>query len=62
MTMSGQMIDYDRYIQSLEKTPEVDIPRVKLDIQALIKYAEDKGLKPSQLTEDEAKSFVKPIS
>ncbi len=60
--MNGQMMNYDRYIQSLEKTPEVNIPRVKLDLQALIKYAEDKGLKPSQLTEDETKAFVKPIS
>ena len=60
--MNGQMMNYDRYIQSLEKTPEVNIPRVKLDIQALLEYAKDKGLKPSQLTEDETKVFVKPLA
>ena len=60
--MNGQMMNYDRYIKSLERTPEVDIPRVKIDLQALIKYAEDKGLNPSQLTEEEAMAFVKPLS
>lgn len=58
---SEDEMNYDLYKRSLDKTPEVNVPRVKLDLQALIKYAEDKGLKLSELTEEETRAFIKPI-
>lgn len=59
--MNGQMMNYERYRKSLERTPEVDVPRVQLDLQALIQLAKDKGLRPSQLTKEEQRSFIHPL-
>ena len=50
-TVDRQMMN--RYKKSLERTPEVEVPRVRLDLQALIQLARGKGLKPSQLTKEE---------
>ena len=58
--MNGQMMNYERYKKSLERTPEVDVPRVLFDIPALINYAKDKGVRLSQLTREETSAFIKP--
>lgn len=59
--MNGQMINYERYLDSLKRTPEVDVPRVRLNLQALIKMAKDKGVRLSQLTKEEIQPLIKPI-
>ena len=61
MIMNGQMINYERYLDSLKRTPEVDVPRVRLNLQALIKMAKDKGVRLSQLTKEEIQPLIKPI-
>ena len=58
--MNGQMMNYDRYLESLKRTPEVSYPNARCDILELIKYAKSKGLKPSQLSKEEQRSFVIP--
>ena len=59
--MNKQMINYKRYLDSLKRTPEVDVPRVRLNLQDLIKMAKDKGIRLSQLTREEIQPFIKPI-
>ena len=61
MIMNGQMMNYERYLDSLKRTPEVDVPRVRLNLQALIKMARDKGIRLSQLTREEIQPLIKPI-
>ena len=60
--MNGQMMNYERYRESLERTPEVNVPRVRLDLQALIQLAQKKGIRPSQLTREEQRSFIRPCN
>ncbi len=59
MIMNGSIMNYERYLESLEKTPEVNVPRVKLDLQALIQFAKQRGVKPSQLSGEEQRSFIR---
>ena len=59
--MNGQMMNYERYLDSLKRTPEVDVPRVRLNLQTLIKMARDKGIRLSQLTREEIQPLIKPI-
>lgn len=61
MIMNGQMMNYERYLDSLKRTPEVDVPRVLFNIPALIDYAKDKGVRLSQLTREEIQPFIKTI-
>ena len=61
MIMNGRLINYERYLDSLKRTPEVDVPRVLFDIPALINYAKDKGVRLSQLTREEIQPLIKPI-
>ena len=58
--MNGQTMNYNRYLESLKNTPDVDVPRVKMDLQALVRYAREKGLRVSQLSGEEQRSFIKP--
>ena len=57
--MNGQMKNYERYLKSMENMEEPVIPDVIFDMHGAIEYAQKKGLKVSQLTEDEKKLFVK---
>ena len=57
--MNGQTMNYNRYLESLKNTPDVDVPRVKMDLQALVRYAREKGLRVSQLSGEEQRSFIK---
>ena len=54
------MKDYDKYIKSLEVTPE---PRastkiVAINYRGLVAYAKEKGKDPSDLSEKEKNMFV----
>lgn len=57
--MLGQM---KKYKESLEKTAQPVLPseiHQKMDLQGLMKYAKEKGVKVVQLTEKEKKAFLK---
>lgn len=58
--MNGQMMNYDKYIKSLNATPE---PRastkiVAINYRELVTYAKEKGKNPSELSEKEKNMFV----
>ena len=57
--MNGLMKNYDKYLKSLESMEEPVIPNVIFDMHAAVEYAQEKGLKISQLTDEEKKQFVK---
>jgi hypothetical protein len=44
--MNGNMMNYDRYLKSLEETPYYDASKVlnvKLDMKGLLEYARKQG-------------------
>lgn len=57
--MNGQMKNYERYMKSLEGMEEPVIPDVIFDMRSAVEYATKKGLKISQLSDEEKKLFVK---
>ena len=60
--MNGQM---RKYKESLEKTPgpvmPSQLPKVKLDMRGLVRYAKEKGVEPILLTEEEKERFMTPM-
>ena len=57
--MNGQMMNYNKYLESLKNTPHFDsTPVVKLNIRGLLKYSKEKGKKLSELTDEERDMFV----
>ena len=57
--MNGLMKNYEKYLKSLEGMEEPFVPDVIFDMHGAIEYAKKKGLKVSQLSDDEKKLFVK---
>ena len=57
--MTGLM---KKYKESLKNTPKPvmpsELPSIKLNLSALIKYAKEKGISPALLTEQEKKMFI----
>lgn len=51
-----------RYKESLARTPEPILlsqcPQIKLDLRGLMQYAQKKGVKVIDLTEDEKATFI----
>lgn len=60
--MNGQM---KKYKESLGKTPgpimPSQLPKVKLDMRGLVRYAREKGVEPICLTEEEKNRFMTPM-
>ena len=58
--MNGQMMNYDRYLESLKNTPIYtgNIPSVKIDYRGLIAYAREKGVSVHELSDEEKQPFV----
>jgi hypothetical protein len=59
--MNGQMMNYSRYLKSLEETPYYDaseVLNIKLDMQGLLAYARKEGKKPIELTREERDKFI----
>ena len=58
--MNGQMMNYKKYQESLERTPEPKdlINPVAIDYKGLVSYAKSKGVEPFELSESEKNSFV----
>lgn len=60
--MSGQMLNSNkRYEESLRRTPAPiyasQLPKVKMNLAGLSRYARDKGVSVRDLTEEEKKQF-----
>ncbi len=57
--MSGSKINYEKYIESLQHTPEPPrIPCVKIDYRGLIALAHSKGVTVPELTDEEKQPYV----
>lgn len=57
--MNGQM---KRYRESLSRTPgpimPSQLPKVKLDMRGMVKYAKEKGVEPIKLSDKEKEKFM----
>ena len=61
MTMNGQMMNYNRYLESLKNTPEpilLSQMPVKMNIRKVADYAKEKGVRISSLSKEELKQFL----
>lgn len=60
--MNGQMPSFKRYEKSLEKMMQPimpsQLPKVKMDLAGLSRYAKKKGVSLFELSEDERKRFL----
>lgn len=60
--MSGQTMNYSKYYKSLASMPEpimvTQLPKAKIDINALVQYARSKGKRVSELNEAEQNQFI----
>lgn len=59
--MNGQMMNYNRYLESLKNTPEpilLSQMPVKMNIRKVADYAKEKGVRISSLSKEELKQFL----
>ncbi len=59
--MSGRMKSYKEYLSSLEAMKEPIVPKAKLDMRGILKFAQDKGIPVSKLTQKEKEKFIEYI-
>lgn len=56
-------MNYDKYNEYVNKMPDPimpsELPRKKIDFRAIIQYAEEKGVKVTELSEEEKMAFMK---
>lgn len=61
MTMNGQMMNYNRYLDSLKNTLEpilLSQMPVKMNLKKVADYAKEKGVRISTLSKEELKQFL----
>lgn len=62
MILSGQRMNYNKYYDFIKTMdPPVmpsELPKVKIRLRDMAKYARDKGVKVSDLTEEEKNMFI----
>lgn len=59
--MNGQMMNYNRYLESLQNTPEpilLSQMPVKMNLKKVADYAKEKGVRISSLSKEELKQFL----
>lgn len=59
--MNGQMMNYNRYLESLKNTPEPILLRqmpLKMNLKKVADYAKEKGVRISSLSKEELKQFL----
>lgn len=59
--MNGQMMNYNRYLESLKNTPEpilLSQMPVKMNLKKVANYAKEKGVGISSLSKEELKQFL----
>ena len=63
MFTNGQMINYEKYLDSLQSMPAPilgdQLPEIELDLPGLMAYAHSKGVKAGELSEEEKNRFIK---
>ena len=60
MTMNGQMTKYEKYLGSLEEMKEPKPADLVFDMRGAVEYAEKKGIRISEFSQEETDMFVKP--
>ena len=58
--MNGQMKKYKESLRSGIMPSQ--IPKVKLDMRGLVKYAKERGIAPIDLTQEEKERFMMPTA
>ena len=59
--MNGQVMNYNRYLESLKNTPEpilLSQMPVKMNLKKVADYAKEKGVRISSLSKEELKQFL----
>ncbi len=59
--MNGQMMNYNRYLESLKNTPEpilLSQMPIKMNLKKVADYAKEKGVEISTLSKEELKQFL----
>lgn len=60
--MNGQMLSSKKYEMSLERMMEPilpsQLPKIKMDLAGLSRYAKEKGISLSELTDEEKGRFL----
>lgn len=59
--MNGQMMNYNKYLESLKNTPEpilLNQMPIKMNLKKVANYAKEKGVKISNLSKEELKQFL----
>ena len=60
--MNGQMLNSNRYENSLKRMQKPimpsQLPKIKMDLAGLSRYAKEKGVSLYQLTEDEKNKYI----
>ena len=58
--MNGQMMNYNRYIESLKNTPEHEatVRPYAIDYRGLVAYAQEVGVEPCNLSDKEKEMFI----
>ena len=59
--MNGQMMNYNRYLESLKNTPEpilLSQMPVKMNLWKVADYAKEKGVRISSLSKEELEQFL----
>ncbi len=59
--MNGQMMNYNRYLESLKNMPEpilLSQMPVKMNLRKVADYAKEKGVRISSLSKEELKQFL----
>ena len=59
--MNGQMKKYKESLKSMRQPILLSQMTKTMDLRGLLKYAQDKGVKVSELTEKERMSFVRDL-
>lgn len=64
--MNGQTMNYNNYYTTLKEMPQpvpfVDLPKVKMDFRAILKYAKEKNLNPNELSMEEREKFINCVN
>ena len=59
--MNGQMMNYNRYLESLKNTPEpilLSQMPLKMNLKKVADYAKEKGVRISSLSKEELEQFL----
>ena len=60
--MIGQMMNYNKYFDSLQKMEEPIVPKAKIDMRGFLEYAKKKGVAPAQISKKEKDMFITYIN